>query len=117
MKPYLKLIVMLGAFLALFSFAQAQDTAPILDLGQVGTVYGVPVAALLSLLGTVIVALVKVAAPKIPTKALPFIAPVATVALDYISHLSFGTDSNVWLALGAGVASIGLYELKKRVTT
>lgn len=109
------LFLLVGAFLALTVAALAQDSAPLPDLVNV-TVYGIPAASVLSLAGMIVVAIIKVAAPKIPSTYLPFIAPIATVILDYVSHLSFGTDSNPWVALGAGIASIGLYELKKRVT-
>ena len=94
----------------------AQDAAPTPDLANVTLPGGIPAVSILALLGTIIVSGVKLVIPKIPGKYLPFIAPVITVLLDWLSGLTFGTSSNVWVALGAGVASIGLFELKKQAT-
>lgn len=103
-------------FVALFcavDVARAQD-APVPDLANVALPGGIPVVAVLAVVGTLVVGGVKMLAPRIPSQVLPFIAPVVTILLDWLAGLAFGTASNPWLALGAGVASIGLFELKKQ---
>lgn len=115
-------LVLFSILFALFlgaSIASAQETetAPLPDLTNVKLPGDVPAITVLALLGTFIVSGIKMLVPRIPGKWLPFIAPVVTVLLDFVSGLIFSTASNPWVALGAGVASIGLYELKKQATT
>lgn len=81
-------------------------------------VYGVPVAAILSLVTTFVVAGVKALfnkfGAKIPVAIVPLVALVVSYGLDWLSHFTFGTDSNGLLALGAGLAAVGLNQLKKQ---
>lgn len=112
-------LLVLCCFVTVPAFAQADvvpaaEQVPGPDLTNVALPGGIPAVTVLALLGTVIVSVIKFFLPKIPSRYVPFIAPVVTVLLDWLGTLTFGTSSNVWLALGAGVASIGLFELKKQ---
>lgn len=118
MKTMLRLFL-LGLFALCLSplVAHAQEAAPVGPDIAAAKVYGVPVAALLSLATTFIVAGIKWGSDKllgkIPPAFVPLIALAVSFALDWLSHFTFGTDSNGLIALGAGLAAVGLNQLKK----
>lgn len=132
MKTSLRLLFAATILCALTCLGFAQDiqpsafspqpsvAAPGPDIAAVKGPGGIPVAAIVSLAATVITAGVKIGFEKIGSKLnpayIPFVALASSYALDWISHLTFGTESNWALALGAGLAAVGLNQVKKQLT-
>jgi hypothetical protein len=70
--------------------------------------------AAIPILAPLIIALVKMAWPKIPAGMLPYLAPVLGVILDAIGALTTGAALNPWLAASLGLAGVGIREMVDR---
>lgn len=120
MKTLIKFILV-GLFALCLSplVCHAQEAAPVGPDIAAAKVYGVPVAAILSLVTTFVVAGIKWTSDKllgkIPPAVIPLVALAVSYGLDWLSHFTFGTDSNGLIALGAGLAAVGLNQLKKQL--
>lgn len=71
---------------------------------------------LIPVLTPLIIAGVKLLVPKIPGAWLPVLAPVLGLVLDLISHFTTGSNLNVWLAAGLGLAGVGVREAVDQVS-
>lgn len=54
--------------------------------------------------------------PGVPSWALPLIAPVLGVAIDFVNHLVSGSALNLATAAVLGLAGVGLREVKDQLT-
>lgn len=113
--------VTLAGVFALFGFVAvslAQDAVAGPDVSG-ATIKGIPVASLITLFTVFVVQGVKFLndrfGSKIPNAILPLIAAVIGYASDFVSHLTFGTQSNGVLALVAGLGAVGLHQVYKQL--
>lgn len=130
MKKYTNILLAMAFLLFAICTVQAQvdQTAPLADTVseiQVGPTItdvklpgGIPVLAVVSLLATLLTSVVKIFAEKlkakIPGGLLPVVVGAISMLLDWLSTLTFGTTSNPWMALAAGVGAVGLFALKEQ---
>jgi len=113
MKIHTIILLIIAAFFAPLAIFAA-DAAP----ATVATVNDLPwQLALIPLLTPLIISCVKILVPKIPGAIIPTIlAPVLGIVLDLVSHLTMSTSLNIWLAMGLGLAGVGLREIKDQLT-
>jgi hypothetical protein len=73
------------------------------------------ILAVITAITPILIALLKIAVPKIPKQLLPVIAPVVGVLVEYVST-SIGTaGTSWWLAAIGGSAGVGLRELYDQI--
>lgn len=58
---------------------------------------------------------VKRVLPKLPSFMIPILAPVLGVAIDFVNTFALGHSSNLALAAVAGLAGVGLREVKENL--
>jgi len=116
MKNILHRLVLLGAFVSLFS------TFAVIVPAHTSTTTTHPLftaAGLVTLLTPVIVPLViagvKKVLPQIPTWLLPVLAPILGVVADLINSWASGAQTNLALAAVLGLAGVGVREVKDQL--
>lgn len=54
-------------------------------------------------------------APRVPGWAIPLLAPVLGVVIDYVNHFATGHQTNFLVAVALGLTGVGLRELKDQI--
>lgn len=106
MKTHIQMLILAVFALAFPAFALAADSTG--DVAAASTPWQL---ALIPVLTPIIIAGVKWLMLKISTTLIPILAPILGMALDLILHFSTGTELNVWLAMGLGLAGVGVREV------
>jgi len=112
----LKPLLLIIAIIALPAMILAADAAA--TTTDIATATALPwQLALIPILTPIIIAGVKLLAPKIPSALIPILAPILGAALDIIGSLSTGAATNIWLAAGLGLAGVGVREIVDQLKT
>ena len=111
MSPYL----IAAAALLTPALVLAQDTAPVPSPDSLQAL----ALALITAATPMVIALVKWAAPKIPSVYLPFAAPLVGMLVEMLAHVATGVGVAPLVAAFAGLAGVGAREatdqLRKRI--
>ncbi len=113
MNTRLRLIIVALMGLLFATMAFAQDTAGPAAVG------GITSANLVTWLTPVLVPLVlaglKLVAPKLPTWVIPVAAPVIGILIDFVNSLATSHARNFLVAAALGLAGVGLREVKENL--
>ncbi len=113
-------LTLIALFFIMIPPARAADVASAVPAELAALPTGNPTAdTLLTWLTPIVVPIVllgvKKVAPRIPGGVIPVLAPILGVLIDIVNHYGLGHASNLWIAAAAGLAGVGLREVKEAV--
>ena len=122
MRTNLKMIIVALMGLLFVSMAFAQDAAATAaaTAAAPSAMAGITSANIVTWLTPVLVPLVlaglKLVAPKLPTWVIPIAAPVLGMLIDFVNSLATSHASNLLVAAALGLAGVGLREVKENLS-